>query len=200
MQKRVAQEKSNTIYVFDQYNCYNGLKIDVQDNTAQVEHGTTKPPFESEGGRVNLWSGYDWILIDIHPKHQHELSLMLNDIDRIVDDLYNSQVGARTQEYTYAYQQALEWKSKQFEGDAPGMIQSAATSKGIEPEIAANEIISIAVQWQKAMEMVRKLRLDVKQKIRLCQQQMNTKSYYEALGIKDDFRKTLFELNARLSA
>lgn len=83
-------------------------------------------------------------------------------VDSDVDKFYRSGVGAKEPEYRLAEQDALNFKTTGFAGDAPLSVSSYAAAENLSNEVAAETILQKAADWRNLLIDVRAKRMEVK--------------------------------------
>ncbi|EPN6724167.1 hypothetical protein ACT2UN_000231 [Pseudomonas putida] len=126
----------------------------------------------------NNYNGFDFAKLPLGAA----LLCAIQQIEEAADNARIAVVGnsLRVVEYQLAEQEALAFQAAGFEGDVPPTVQAWVDAAGLDPQAAAESILTEAAAWKGALYAIRAARLKGKQ------QALKADSHDEAEAIADE--------------
>lgn len=125
----------------------------------------------------NNYNGFEFAMLPLGAA----LLCVIQQIDEAADNARVTVVGnsLRVVEYQLAEQEAQAFQAAGFEGPVPATVQAWVDAAGLEPQAAAESILTEAAAWKGALYAIRAARLKGKQ------QALKAASHDEAEAIAD---------------
>ncbi|MGW7235466.1 hypothetical protein ACWGIE_20080 [Pseudomonas fulva] len=125
----------------------------------------------------NNYNGFEFAMLPLGAA----LLCVIQQIDEAADNARVTVVGNSLQvvEYQLAEQEAQAFQAAGFEGPVPATVQAWVDAAGLEPQAAAESILTEAAAWKGALYAIRAARLKGKQ------QALKAASHDEAEAIAD---------------
>ena len=121
-----------------------------------LRYATVTPVVDQETGSISF------TVVEKPSAAAKRLEDFISKVDADVDKLYELRLGSRDLEYRLAEQDAFNYQSSGFAGQAPESVSAYALSEGLTERDAAESILQKAQEWREIVLAVRVKRMEVK--------------------------------------